>query len=199
MIGDSRTHGKGTVQSVLGMGPDKYGSTKITTARFYRINGRSTQIEGVAADIRLPSLLDSLDIGEDKLPNALPFTRILPADYAPSWNLGTYVGALKARSDARLAENARYIKHKENVEGMRALSEREYVPLEKEARTAMMRSDRELREFGEEDDEEKEESVSRRRRNKGRKDDVVLEESFLILSDLVRMTGGAEVPVKIWF
>ena len=199
VIGDSRTHGKGTVQSVLGMGPDKYGSTKITTARFYRINGRSTQIEGVAADIRLPSLLDSLDIGEDKLPNALPFTRILPADYAPSWNLGTYVGALKARSDARLAENARYIKHKENVEGMRALSEREYVPLEKEARTAMMRSDRELREFGEEDDEEKEESVSRRRRNKGRKDDVVLEESFLILSDLVRMTGGAEVPVKIWF
>lgn len=198
VIGDSRTHGKGTVQSVLGMGPDKYGSTKITTARFYRINGRSTQIEGVESDILLPSLLDSLDIGEDKLPNALPFTRILPADYAPSWNLGTYVGELKARSDARLSGNARYVKHMENVNGMRALSEREIVSLERTERTAMMRADRELREFGEENDEEKEESVSRRHRNRGKKDDVVLDESFLILSDLVRMTDGAELPVKIW-
>ena len=67
VIGDRRTHGKGTVQSVMGLGPEKYGSIKVTTARFYRINGRSTQVEGVPADIHLPSLLDSLDIGEDKL------------------------------------------------------------------------------------------------------------------------------------
>ena len=44
VIGDSRTHGKGTVQTVMGMGPEKYGSIKVTTARFYRINGRSTQV-----------------------------------------------------------------------------------------------------------------------------------------------------------
>ena len=195
ILGDGRTHGKGTVQSVLGMGPDKYGSTKITTARFYRINGRSTQIEGVAADIRLPSLLDSLDIGEDKLPNALPFTRILPADYDSSWNLGSYVDELKALSDARLANDERYQKHIANVNGMLAISEREDVPLERTTRKAMMRSDRDLREFDEEDDEEKEESISRRRRNQKKKDDVVLDEAFRILSDLVRLTGGAEVPV----
>ena len=79
-----------------------------------------------------------------------------------------------------------------------ALSEREIVSLERTERPAMMRADRELREFGEENDEEKEESVSRRHRNRGKKDDVVLDESFLILSDLVRMTDGAELPVKIW-
>ena len=195
ILGDNRTHGKGTVQSVLGMGPDKYGSTKITTARFYRINGRSTQVEGVAADIRLPSLLDSLDIGEDKLPNALPFTRILPADYESSWNLGSYVDRLKELSDARLKDDARYQKHIANVEGMLAISKREEVPLERVARKAMMRSDRDLREFDEEDDEDREESISRRRRNQKKKDDVVLDEAFRILSDLVRLTGGAEVPV----
>ena len=195
ILGDNRTHGKGTVQSVLGMGPDKYGSTKITTARFYRVNGRSTQVEGVAADIRLPSLLDSLDIGEDKLPNALPFTRILPADYESSWNLGTYVDRLRELSDARLKDDARYQKHIANVEGMLAISKREEVPLERAARKAMMRSDRDLREFDEEDDEEREEAISRRRRNQKKKDDVVLDEAFRILSDLVRLTGGEEVPV----
>ena len=195
VVGDSRTHGKGTVQSVMGMGPEKYGSVKITTARFYRITGRSTQVEGVSADIKLPSLLDSLDIGEDKLPNALPFTRILPADFASSWNLGSYVDELKALSDARLSGDERYRRHIENVEGMRAVGDREEVPLEREARMAMMRSDRDLRELDEEDDEEKEETISRRRRNQLKKDDVVLDEAFRILSDLVRLTGGEEVPV----
>ena len=201
VVGDSRTHGKGTVQSVMGigpngMGPEKYGATKITTARFYRVNGRSTQTEGVEPDIRLPSLLDSLDIGEDKLPNALPFSRILPADYDASWNLGSYVEELKARSAARLEDDERYRKHIDSVEGMLAISERETVPLEHEARKAMMRSDRELRELDEGDDEEKEEALSRRRNNQRKKDDVVLDESFRILVDLVGLTEGKELSVR---
>ena len=201
VVGDSRTHGKGTVQSVMGigpngMGPEKYGATKITTARFYRVNGRSTQTEGVEPDIRMPSLLDSLDIGEDKLPNALPFSRILPADYDASWNLGSYVEELKARSAARLEDDERYRKHIDSVEGMLAISERETVPLEREARKAMMRSDRELRELDEGDDEEKEEALSRRRNNQRKKDDVVLDESFRILVDLVGLTEGKELSVR---
>ena len=201
VIGDSRTHGKGTVQSVLGIGPngigpEKYGATKITTARFYRVNGRSTQTEGVEPDIRLPSLLDSLDIGEDKLPNALPFSRILPADYDQSWNLGSYVNELKALSDARLEDDERYRKHIESVDGMLAISEREVVPLERDARKAMMKSDRELRELDDGDDEEKEAEIVSRRRNQRKKDDVVLDESFRILADLVRLTDGAELPVR---
>ena len=58
------------------IGPEKYGSMKVTTSRFYRINGSSTQGKGVEADINLPSFLEELDIGEDKLPNALPWTRV---------------------------------------------------------------------------------------------------------------------------
>ena len=196
VLGDRRTHGKGTVQTVLGMGPEKYGSMKITTARFYRINGRSTQIEGVAADIPLPSLLDSLDIGEDKLPNALPFTRILPADYAKCWNLDAYVTNLLALSNARVKDDARYRKHIENVVGMKAISEREEVSLERGARKAMMKSDRELHELDEEGNGESEEKTEsrRRRRNQRDDDDVVLDEAFRILSDLVRLNNGAEMP-----
>ena len=196
VVGDVRTHGKGTVQTVLGMGPEKYGSMKITTARFYRIDGRSTQVEGVAADIHLPSLLDSLDIGEDKLTYALPFSRILPAEYQLSWNLHRYVPTLNELSIARTKSDERFSKHVENVKGMKAISEREDVSLEYEARKAQMAADRELRELDDEDDDEDSEKKKkkRRRRNEPKKDDVVLDECFNVLMDLIRLTGGEEVP-----
>ena len=206
IVGDARTHGKGTVQTVMGMGPEKYGSMKITTARFYRIDGRSTQVEGVAADVHLPSLLDSLDIGEDKLTYALPFSRITPADYAMSWNLGRHVPQLAALSQARTAKDERFIRHVANVRGMKEISERETVSLEYAARKAQMAADRELRELDEDDDEDDEDSGRRkkgrlRRRNEPRDDDVVLDEAFRIMSDLIRLNGGAEVPEQRgwWF
>ena len=199
VLGDGRTHGKGTVQTVFGMGPSQYGSMKITTARFYRVDGRSTQLEGVEADIRLPSLLDSLDIGEDKLPNALPFSRILPADYARCWNLNKYVPELKRLAEARLEKDERYQKHLENVRGMKEISEREVVSLERETRKTQMAADRELRELDDDDDEDgdsdgEEKPAKRRRRNERAKDDVVLDSAFDVLYDLIRLNGGAELP-----
>ena len=204
VIGDKRTHGKGTVQTVMGMGPEKYGSIKVTTARFYRINGRSTQVEGVPADIHLPSLLDSLDIGEDKLTYALPFSSIQPADYRLSWDMHKYVKSLRGLSEARTAADEKFKKHLANVKGMREISDREEVSLEYAARKAQMAADRELRELDDEEDEDDEEKTEakkrRRKRNEPKKNDVVLEESYKVLMDLIRMKGGEEVPeVKGWW
>ena len=197
VVGDSRTHGKGTVQSVSGLGPAAYGSSKITTARFYRIDGRSTQLEGVEADIHLPSLLDSLDIGEDKLTYALPFSRIDPAFYLRVWNLPTYVPELKRLSEARLEKDERYLKHCENVRGMKEISEREFVSLDYETRKAQMVADRALRELDEEGlagggDDESDKPARRRKRNERPEDDCVLDEAKFILSDLIRLTKGTE-------
>ena len=191
----------------MGLGPEKYGSVKVTTARFYRIDGQSTQVKGVESDIRLPSLLDSLDVGEDKMPCALPFTRIRRADYSKVWNLDSYIPELAARSAERLKTNERYQKHLANVEGMKALGEREEVSLVHDVRKAMMRADRELRELDEENDatalddkkgadgkEEEEESPLLRRRNQLKRDDVVLDEAFLILADLVELKGDETLP-----
>ena len=203
VIGDSRTHGKGTVQTVMGLGPEKYGSCKITTARFYRIDGRSTQVEGVPADIHLPSLLDSLDIGEDKLTYALPFSRIAPADYRLCWNMHSYVPALRKLSEERMARDERYFKHVENVKGMKAMGDREEVSLEYEARKRQMTADRELRELDEEDDDDNDEESAKKRRkkrNERKKDDIVLDESFNVLHDLIRLNGDEEVPEpKAWW
>ena len=204
VIGDRRTHGKGTVQTVMGMGPEKYGSIKVTTARFYRINGRSTQVEGVPADIHLPSLLDSLDIGEDKLTYALPFSSIQPADYRLSWDMHKYVKALRGLSESRTSTNEKFKKHLANVKGMREISDREEVSLEYAARKAQMAADRELRELdneeNEDDDEETAAKKRRRKRNERQKNDIVLDESYKVLMDLIRMKGDEEVPeVKGWW
>jgi carboxyl-terminal processing protease len=201
VIGDRISHGKGTVQTVVGLGPEKYGSIKVTTARFYRINGRSTQVAGVESDIHLPSLLDSLDIGEDKLTYALPFSEIEPADYKSSWNLDSYVPELQRRSEARLAKNDKYQKHLASVTGMKMISERESVPLERTARKSMMAADRELREVDEAMEDEEDAPRRKKRNERGQEGDVVLSESFKILMDLVRLNGGKEVPRQkgIWW
>ncbi|MBO7722055.1 MAG: carboxy terminal-processing peptidase [Kiritimatiellae bacterium] len=211
ILGDVRTHGKGTVQTVLGLGPEKYGSMKITTARFYRIDGRSTQLDGVSADIHLPSLLDSLDVGEDKLTYALPFSRINPADYRLSWNLNKYVNALSARSAIRTGADERFKKHLENVRGMKEISDREEVSLEYETRKAQMKADRELRELDDEEDGDGDGKAKakdknrRRKRNEPREDDVVLQEAYRVLADLIRMveqdqTNDKEMPeLKGWW
>ena len=204
VLGDSRTHGKGTVQTVMGMGPEKYGSMKITTARFYRIDGRSTQVEGVESDIHLPSLLDSLDIGEDKLTYALPFSRIQAADYRLSWDLYKCARTLKELSAARTAKDEAFRKHVENVRGMKEIGDREEVSLEFAARKAQMAKDRELRELDDEENEDDDDETAakkrRRKRNEPKKDDVVLQEAYRILSDLVRLKGGEETPeLKGWW
>ena len=205
VIGDRRTHGKGTVQTVMGLGPEKYGSVKVTSARFYRINGRSTQVEGVAADIHLPSLLDSLDIGEDKLTYALPFSRIGFADYANAWDMYACTNALMKLSLARTSSDPKFLKHLENVNGMKEISDREFVSLEYAARKAQMQADRELRELDDEENEDDNEETAakkrRRKRNEPKENDVVLQEAYRVLLDLVRMKGGEQIPEArgFWF
>ena len=199
VVGDHSTHGKGTVQEVISrIGPEKYGSVKVTTSRFYRINGSSTQVKGVEADINLPSFLEELDIGEDKLPNALPWTRISGAPHPQIWNLNGYVGALKAISSERLKNNPKYAAHMKLVKLFRENSESKTVSLQHEKRLAQMREERQMRkaedaaEFG--DDEFDAIEYPAGKDEKDKKDDVVLTEAFNILADLVKLTQGNEAP-----
>ena len=199
VVGDTSTHGKGTVQTVMPMGDEKFGSMKITTARFYRINGSSTQEKGVASDIRLPSTLDGLDTGESSLPNALPWSRIEPASYNPVWDMQKYIPALSSLSSGRLADSARYQRHMHAVELFRESNARKSVPLEREARLKLMREEREMRKLDDaealEDDESAEETaLASSEEGKDAKDDIVLQEAFNILADLVRLSDGAETP-----
>jgi len=89
IVGDSSTHGKGTVQSLLQMNipynfmsRSKRGSAaKITIQKYYLPSGESTQIYGVKSDISIPSINELLPIGESDLENALPWDSIPPVSY----------------------------------------------------------------------------------------------------------------------
>jgi carboxyl-terminal processing protease len=88
VVGDKSTHGKGTVQSVVDLGPRIFGpnspnlgSLKITTQQFYRPSGDSTQRRGVVPDIKLPSVTNHLDIGEATLDHAVKFNKIAAATF----------------------------------------------------------------------------------------------------------------------
>lgn len=85
VIGDTSTHGKGTVQAVIEMNrvnrmlarsDVKTGAAKITIQKFYLPDGSSTQLKGVVSDIVLPSIDEFLPIGESDLPHALVWDKI---------------------------------------------------------------------------------------------------------------------------
>jgi carboxyl-terminal processing protease len=70
VVGDAHTFGKGTVQSLIPLRPG-LGALKITTGLFFRPGGASTQHEGVAADVVLPSVLTEDLVGERTQPHSL--------------------------------------------------------------------------------------------------------------------------------
>ncbi|MEC8611574.1 MAG: carboxy terminal-processing peptidase [Bacteroidota bacterium] len=88
ILGSNQTYGKGTVQNIIDLNNVISGSTygdlgslKITTDKFYRVNGGSTQLEGVKSDITFPNRYSYIDIGERDLENPLNWDKIDPARY----------------------------------------------------------------------------------------------------------------------
>lgn len=94
VIGSSKSFGKGTVQNVIDLNRFMsnsnldLGALKITTDKFYRVNGGSVQVEGVKSDIKIPNRLSYIPIGEDDEENPLSWDKIGPAKY-DKWNYYT--------------------------------------------------------------------------------------------------------------
>lgn len=111
IVGDTSTHGKGSVQTVIEMGNvlpqlntagSKVGATKITVQKFYLPNGASTQLKGVIPDIIIPSIDEFLPIGEQDLPHTLPWDEISTSFFdAKPFTLSS-LDSLRARSATRL-------------------------------------------------------------------------------------------------
>ena len=188
-VGDPQTHGKGSVQTILPLSDEKLGQLKVTTANYYRISGLSTQLRGVHPDIVIPSVYDTLDLGEDKLPNAMPWTCVPASQYTPVWDLTKWLPALRAKSAERLAKNARYTSYCRLVQHLRELNERTSVPLEKKARVQLASAEREIQKLQSEELKVADETKP--------KDDIILDESLHILSDLVDISGGGEMPWEV--
>ena len=120
VVGDSKTFGKGTVQTMLPManwafGDSKAGALKLTTQKFYRIAGGSTQHRGVIPDIVLPSIYDSREIGESALDNAMPYDEVSSAVYSREAPNAQSLAELRKRSAARLNGDRDFAYIKEDI------------------------------------------------------------------------------------
>lgn len=119
VVGDTTTHGKGTVQSLRGLSdyiyravnsPNDHGALKITTSQFYRPNGDSTQKRGVLSDIVLPSISDNMDdISESDLDYPVEFDRVPSASFeALSLINKEMVKQLESKSSTRLSKSEKF-------------------------------------------------------------------------------------------
>ncbi|MDH7604367.1 MAG: carboxy terminal-processing peptidase, partial [Melioribacter sp.] len=113
VIGEN-TYGKGTVQNLLDLNRHipiankKLGQLKLTIAKFYRINGSSTQHKGVQPDITFPSPYSSEEFGESSQPSALPWDQIQPAQYEKYGDLSKFISLLIKKHDERTKKDPEY-------------------------------------------------------------------------------------------
>lgn len=115
IIGDSSTHGKGSVQTVqplsrlmspLGGGNSNAGAIKLTTAMYFLPSGDSTQNRGVIPDLMLPSPNDFIERSESSLPHSLPWVETSPARFTRTNGISPQlIGDLKKRSNDRLGSS----------------------------------------------------------------------------------------------
>ncbi|MEG1343496.1 MAG: carboxy terminal-processing peptidase, partial [Pseudomonas sp.] len=106
LILGGQTFGKGTVQTIQ---PLNHGELKLTLAKFYRVSGQSTQHQGVLPDIDYPSIIDTKEIGESALPEAMPWDTIRPAIRPAVDPFKPFLAQLKARHDSRTATDPEFV------------------------------------------------------------------------------------------
>jgi carboxyl-terminal processing protease len=208
IIGDEHTHGKGTVQTILDL--DTFlrhyglktpsGSVKITTAKFYRINGESTQNKGVHPDIVFPSFTDTMDIGEEYLDHSLQWDTIKPVKYEAFSDTGKSVPELSEKSEKRRLSDNEFKILATNIERFRKMRENKTVTLNEAKRWDLYKEEKKISEQQYSimklegplrDDED--EPVKDKPKKPGK--DIFLDESSKILGDYIDLLSSRDKSV----
>ncbi|CAN5280276.1 carboxy terminal-processing peptidase [soil metagenome] len=139
IIGSEQTYGKGTVQNVIDLNStvreNQYGdlgALKLTTQKFYRVNGGSTQLEGVKSDVVVPDRYSYIDIGEKDYDNPLPWDQIKPAKYKV-WDGYIDYEEVIEKSKQRMQNNEQLALISENAKWVKEQRDTEMYPLSYEA------------------------------------------------------------------
>ena len=144
IVGDSTTHGKGTVQSLLDLKntmrqlglavTNDPGALKYTIRTFYRVNGETTQKHGVTPDVVLPSVNNLLEVGEASLEHALEAKPIQRASYDKLGRVEPFLAELKRLSDQRIASDRDFGWVREEMDRFKKSQEDKSLSLNEAAR-----------------------------------------------------------------
>lgn len=150
IIGDSSTHGKGTVQQIMEMqrymprlsqNSNDTGAAKVTIRKFYLPNGASTQMKGIIPDITLPSINDFLPIGETDLPHALKWDEIKSTTFNGHALPPTVIQPLLEASHARQDSLEEFSYLKKSIDWFKERQEQKSITLNLEKRVARKQAD----------------------------------------------------------
>lgn len=150
IIGDSSTHGKGTVQAVLEMknflprlsqNIADTGAAKLTYQKFYLPNGASTQKLGVTPDIALPSINNFLPIGEADLPHALVWDEIKSAPFEGKALAKAFVQPLQNASQDRQQSLEEFVYLKKSIDWFKERQDQKEISLNLSQRQALKQAD----------------------------------------------------------
>ncbi len=199
IVGDSKTHGKGTVQTLFPLRTynPKLGSLKLTTASYYRIAGGSTQKKGIAPDIVIPSVLDSMEIGEEYLPGALEWSVVDPSIYRHSAELKEIIPSLSERSAQRRTLEPRFQTYEQLLTYLAEQRNAKTISLNFNDRLPMARKENEMADFIVEtaatDDMEYagDEEDSGETKTEEPKNDLILDEALNIVMDIIELDSQA--------
>jgi carboxyl-terminal processing protease len=140
LILGEQTYGKGTVQNMIDLNRlatkpgQKFGQVKLTIAKFYRINGGSTQNLGVTPDIKYPTYIDPKEFGESSEPSALPWDEINPTPFKRFSDLSKYIPTLEKKHLARIKNDKDFIYLSEDIKEYNENKKKTYISLNEEIR-----------------------------------------------------------------
>ncbi|MCW8849701.1 MAG: carboxy terminal-processing peptidase, partial [Melioribacteraceae bacterium] len=195
-----QTYGKGTVQNLIGLdrfvpsAGENSGQLKLTIAKYYRINGSSTQNLGVVPDIPFPSAVDPDEYGESSRPSALKWDQIKTSNYKTYDNLTSIIPALLEKHQERILREPEFnyimedIKEYEETKGKIEFSLNEEIrKKERETREAKRKAREEAREKLNSIELIDKKEVTKKSL---KVEDPYLEESGHILADLLLLKQG---------
>jgi carboxyl-terminal processing protease len=199
VIVGEQTYGKGTVQNLIDLnkvsrnGSNKFGQLKLTIAKYYRINGGSTQRLGVIPDIPFPSYTDPQEFGESSEISALPWDKINPTNYKLFSNLSEVIPRLLSSSENRRSNDPEFQYLNEDIQDYKNSKNQKYLSLNEEVR----------KQKKDEQDEKEFQRENERRKRKGLKllekgetpeksdeeNDIFLTETATIVTDMINISS----------
>ncbi len=198
VIGE-QTFGKGTVQNLIDLNRLSskknlnLGQVKLTIAKYYRVNGGSTQSLGVVPDISYPTMIDPEDFGESSEPTALPWDEIKSANFNIFSDLAKFLPELNKKHLQRISNNKDFQYLIEDIEIYKENKKKTFISLNEEIRKQEKEKE-ELRKLerkgtteNQADTELMDEEIPVTRKDNN---DYILEETAKIISDFIIMSVG---------
>lgn len=201
-----QTYGKGTVQTMVDLNQwikdtDKLGQINITVAKFYRINGSSTQRKGVSPDIEFPSAFSAEEYGESSQPTALPWDQIATARFDLSKALNEkQVSKLKEKYQQRLKSETEMKTFVDELELFRKARENTTVSLQetkrKKEREEAEKKRAALKKLETEEEVDEDEPTTTAKAADRKKKDIYMNETNRILADYIALIKSPSVAKR---